>query len=149
VREHEVLQSRWPAVYPEPHAPRNFAVMPFRAEREAAYSVIAECARRAGVEPVRGDEAEGQEIIESIWREIGRATHVTVDLSGFNPNVCLELGIADTLGRPTLLIGEQGTERILKVALPGVAKRRCQPYGADPRNSPLFVSAVKKFFAPD
>lgn len=147
VREHEVLQSRWPAVYPEPHAPRNFAVMPFRAEREAAYAVIAASAQRAGVEPVRGDAAQGQEIIESIWQEIGRATHVTVDLSGFNPNVCLELGIADTLGRPTLLIGEQGTDRRLKQALPGVAKRRCQTYGSDPRNSPPFLAAVRKFFA--
>ncbi|MGH6622878.1 MAG: hypothetical protein ACREBN_02850, partial [Burkholderiaceae bacterium] len=147
VREHAVLQSRWPAVYPEPHAPRNFAVMPFRTEREAAYTMIAASARRAGVEPVRGDQADGQEIIESIWQEIGRATHVTVDLSGFNLNVCLELGIADTLGRSTLLIGEQGTERILKVALPGVAKRRCQTYAADPRNSPAFLAALKTFFA--
>lgn len=146
-REHELLQTRWPGQYPDPHSPRNFAVMPFRTEREAAYEVIDACARHAGVEPVRGDQAEGQEIIESIWKEICRATHVTVDLSGFNLNVCLELGMADTLGRPTLLIGEQGTERLLKAALPGVAKRRCQTYAADPGNSPQFAATLMKFFA--
>lgn len=146
-REHALLQTRWPGLYPDLHTPRNFAVMPFRGELEAAYAVIEACARQAGVEPVRGDQAEGQEIIESIWQEICRATHVTVDLSGFNLNVCLELGIADTLGRPTLLIGEQGTERRMGATLPGVAKRRCHVYAADPGNDPQFVRALKRFFA--
>ncbi len=145
-REHEILQSRWPARYPDPRAPRNFAVMPFRAEREGAYAIVAGSAKRAGVEPVRGDEAEGQEIIESIWQEICSATHVTVDLSGFNLNVCLELGMADTIGRRTLLIGEQGTERHLKDALPGVAKRRCLPYSGDPNGTPQFAAGLQKFF---
>ncbi len=146
-REHELLQTRWPGLYPNPSAPRSFAVMPFRTEREAAYEVIDATARDAGVEPVRGDQSEGQEIIESIWQEICRATHVTVDLSGFNLNVCLELGMADALGRPTLLIGELWTERKLGAVLPGVAKRRCQTYAPDPHSSPLFAAAVKKFFA--
>lgn len=145
--QHELLQTRWPGLYPDPRARRTFAVMPFRREREAAYAVIEASARQAGVEPVRGDQADGQEIIESIWHEICRATHVTVDISGFNPNVCLELGMADALGRPTLLIGEQGTERLVKAALPAVAKRRCQPYEADPRHAPQFAAALKKFFA--
>ena len=146
-REHEILQSRWPARYPDARAPRNFAVMPFRAEREGAYAIVAASAKRAGVEPVRGDEAGGQEIIESIWQEICCATHVTVDLSGFNLNVCLELGIADTIGRRTLLIGEQGTERHLKDALPGVAKRRCLTYSGDPNGTPQFAAGLQKFFA--
>ncbi len=146
-REREILQPRWPAQYPDPRTPRNFAVMPFRVEREGAYAVVAASAKRAGVEPVRGDEAEGQEIIESIWQEICCATHVTVDLSGFNLNVCLELGIADTIGRRTLLIGEQGTERHLKDALPGVAKRRCLTYSSDPKGSPQFATGLQKFFA--
>jgi len=70
-----------------------------------------------------------------------------VDLSGFNLNVCLELGIADTIGRRTLLIGEQGTERHLKDALPGVAKRRCLTYSGDPKGSPQFAAGLQKFFA--
>ncbi|MDO9597299.1 MAG: hypothetical protein Q7J47_06225 [Azoarcus sp.] len=146
-RHHELLQTRWPGMYPSPRAPRTFAVMPFRHEREAAYAVIEATARQAGIEPVRGDQADGQEIIESIWQEICRATHVTVDLSGFNPNVCLELGMADALGRPTLLIGEQGTEQQMDATLPGVAKRRCHTYAVDPGNDPQFARALKRFFA--
>ena len=146
-RRHELLQTRWRGLYPVPRAPRTFAVMPFRRERDAAYAVIEATAREAGVEPVRGDQAEGQEIIESIWQEICRATHVTVDLSGFNLNVCLELGMADALGRRTLLIGEQGTERLVEAALPAVAKRRCHTYEENPRSTPQFATALKKFFA--
>ncbi len=96
---------------------------------------------------MRGDEAEGQEIIESIWQELCRAIHVTVDLSGFNPNVCLELGIADTIGRRTLLLGEQGTERRLKEALPGVAKRRCLSYSNDPSSSQQLTAGLQSSLA--
>ena len=145
--EHDVLLPRWPGSYPDPAAPRWFAVMPFRDEREHAYEVMREAAKRAGIEPVRGDTADGQEIIESIWREIGRASRVTVDLSGFNFNVCLELGIAHTLGRPVLLVGEKGTAQRMAAALPSVAKWRCHTYEADPRSRPEFQATLQKFFA--
>jgi len=36
---------------------------------------------------------------------------VFVDLTEYNLNVCLELGVADTLGRPTFLFGCEGTEK--------------------------------------
>ena len=145
--EHEVLLPRWPGSYPDPAAPRWFAVMPFRDEREPAYEVMREAAKRAGIEPVRGDTAEGQEIIESIWQEICRASRVTIDLSGFNFNVCLELGIAHTLGRPVLLVGEKGTAQRMAKALPSVAKWRCHTYEADPRSRPEFSATLQKFFA--
>ena len=145
--EHEVLLPRWPGSYPDPAAPRWFAVMPFRGEREPAYDVMREIAKRAGVEPVRGDTADGQEIIESIWQEICRATRVTVDLSGFNLNVCLELGTAHTLGRPVLLVGEKGTAQRMAAALPSVAKWRCHTYEANPRSRPEFQATLQKFFA--
>jgi hypothetical protein len=145
--EHEVLLPRWPGSYPDPAAPRWFAVMPFRDEREPAYDVMREAAKRAGIEPVRGDTAEGQEIIESIWQEICRASRVTVDLSGFNLNVCLELGIAHTLGRPVLLVGEEGTAQRMAAALPNVAKWRCHTYEADRRSRPEFQTTLQKFFA--
>ncbi len=136
--EHDVLLPRWPGAYPDPHHPRSFAVMPFRQEHEPAYAVIAAAAREAGVDPVRGDVAEGQQIIESIWNGICRATHVTADLTGLNPNVCLELGVAHALGRPTLIVGREGTERSLARALPGVAKWRCHTFPTDPRTKPEF-----------
>ena len=95
---------------------------------------------------MRGDRAEGREIIESIWQEICIATHVTVDLSGVNLNVCLELGIADAIGRRTLLIREQGSDGRLQKALP-VAKRRCLAYARDTGSAPGFAAEVQRFFA--
>jgi hypothetical protein len=144
--QREILLPRWPGGYPDPRRPRCFAVMPFREGPERAYVVIADAARDAEVEPVRGDVAEGQQIIESIWQEICAATHLTVDLTGLNLNVCLELGIAHTLGRPTWLIGAEGTERTLRAKLPGVAKWRCHAYAADPRTRPEFRAGLDKFF---
>jgi hypothetical protein len=143
--EHDVLLPRWPGAYPDPLRPRLFAVMPFRQEQDLAYDVLADEASKAGVDPVRGDLAEGQQIIRSIWDEICRATHITADLTGLNLNVCLELGIAHTLGRPTLIIGREGTEHVLRNALPAVAKWRCHKYPADPDTSPSFRAAVAKF----
>lgn len=142
----EVVLPPWPGAYPNPASPRLFAVMPFRADQEPAYAAVARAARQAGVEPVRGDVAEGQQIIASIWDELCRATHVTIDLSGFNPNVCLEMGIAHALGRQTLLIGAGGTERQLARRLPSVAKWRCHTYEGT-RPSPQFEAALARFFA--
>jgi len=145
--DHEILYPRWPGAYPDPGRPRLFAVMPFRAEQARGYAAIAAAGRKAGVEVIRGDLAEGQQIIASIWEEICRATHVTVDLTGLNPNVCLELGIAQTLGRRTLIIGRDGTERALAGALPGAAKWRCHTYAPDAAPRREFQAAVSQFLA--
>ena len=141
--EHEILLPRWPGSYPEAAKPRCFSVMPFRAECEVAHAAMAVAAATADLTMVRGDQAEGQEIIESIWNEICRATHVTVDLSGYNLNVCLELGIAHALGRNVLLIGAEGTERELQRKLPNVSKWRCHTYKRGPQSK--FLSIVNRF----
>jgi hypothetical protein len=146
--EHEILVPRWPGAYPNARAPRCFAVMPFREEQERAYAVVAAAARRAGLESIRGDLAEGQQIVRSIWEEICRATHVTVDLSGLNLNVCLELGIAHALGRSVLLIARAGTEEELRERLPGVAKWRCHIYHTDGPIKRELGPALDKFFGP-
>jgi hypothetical protein len=146
-KEHDVLLPRWPGDYPNPLAPRCFAVLPYREAPQRAYAVVEAAARKAGVEPVRGDVAEGEQIVESIWIEICRATHITVDLTDFNPNVCLELGIAHTLGRPTRMIGREGTERALGTRLPGAAKWRCHAYAADPVRSRELRAMLEKFFS--
>ena len=145
-RGHDILFPRWPSAYPDPHSPRCFVIMPFRAELDKTYRVVTRAAEQAGVKPVRGDIADGQQIIESIWEEICCATHVVVDLTGLNLNVCLELGIAHTLGRPTWLIGREGAERTLHDALPGIAKWRCHTYPKDPARKPQFIAGLTTFF---
>jgi hypothetical protein len=145
--EHDILFPRWPGSYPDPRAPRCFTIMPFRGAPQRAYGVVEAAAQRAGVQPVRGDISEGQQIIESIWDEICRATHITVDMTGFNLNVCLELGIAHTLGRSTRIIGVSGTERELLTRLPSVAKWRCHVYGEEGRSKRGLQTVLERFFA--
>ena len=139
-----VIYPRWPISYPDPLAPRCFVVMPFRRELDSIWNALARECDRAGIEPVRGDLAEGQAIIASIWEEIGRATYIIGDLTGLNPNVCLELGIADALGRRMFLIGAPGTEKSL---FPNLAKQRCHPYSPGPWDGTQFGTALRKFLA--
>jgi hypothetical protein len=98
--------------------------------------------REAGLTPVRGDAAEGGEIIQSIWKETTSATHVFVDLTGYNLNVCLELGVADTLGRPTFLFGCEGTE---KTPFRCIEKRRIHIHGEKLLESPALAPALDRF----
>ncbi len=136
----DVLYTRWPGSYPAES--RCFVVMPFRRELDKTYHAISRECERAAVNPIRGDVASGQEIILSIWEEICQATHVIVDLTGLNSNVCLELGIADTLGRKTLLVGRKGTEKEL---FPSIAKRRLNLYPTDPIHSAPFTRVLQDF----
>lgn len=143
-----VVTPRWPLSYALGGRPRCFIVMPFAKEMEATqrtYRAIGDECARIGVDTIRGDVAVGQEIIRSICEETGRASHVLVDLTGFNPNVCLELGIADLLGKKTLLIGLAGTETRL---FPNIAKRRCHPYGERGWDDGQFAGVVQRFLAP-
>ncbi len=140
-----VVRPRWRPV-PQEDTPRWFAVMPFRPNALARWTAMLLPIARAHpeVKAVRGDIAPGQHIIASIWEELCRATHVTVDLSGLNLNVCLEAGIAHALGRRTLFIGEEGTTRSLGVALPELAKWRCHEYGKG--SGKRFHDEVRRFF---
>lgn len=144
-RVQSLLYPRWPGLYPNPEQPRCFIIMPFREELGGIYSIIEHLCNTAHIDPIRGDTAQGPEIISSIWEEIGRATHITVDLTDFNPNVCLELGIADTLGRNTLLIARQGTEKQLERTFPSIAKRRCHLYPESPEKDAEFIKQLQGF----
>lgn len=140
-----VLRPRWPAFYPDPAQPRGFLVMPFDpnlSNTQAMRHAIEGRLREVGVTPVRGDVAEGDEIIQSIWEETTRATHVFVDLTGYNLNVCLELGVADTLGRPTFLFGCEGTE---KKPFRCIEKRRIHIYEDKLLESAAFAPALDRF----
>jgi hypothetical protein len=80
-------------------------------------------------------------VIRSIWEEIACATHVVVDLTGFNANVALELGIAHTLGRPCLLVGQDAT---VKHLFPMIAKQRFFSYMTASDLEPLLRDFLRK-----
>ena len=122
-----LVQPRWVPVYPEGKAPRLFHVMPFRPEEWArrVSAVARSASENAGAAYVRGDEVADPDVIRSIWDEIARATHVLVDLSRFNANVALELGIAHTLGKKVLAVGQDDTVDDL---FPSIRKLRIHRY---------------------
>lgn len=97
---------------PPPHeplpgaAPTCFIVMPFgQPESDLVHRVLREACLRAGLQPVRGDDLfTPSDILDDIWRGITGAQCVVADITGRNPNVMYELGIAHTLAKPVLIL---------------------------------------------
>ncbi len=116
----------WPGAYPTAEGRRCFHVMPVGLEwSDQVMATSAALCEELGVSYVRGDLVEDPRVIRSIWDEICRASHVVADVSGFNANVALELGLAHTLGRPTLILGAGDTvERLF----PALLKLRVERY---------------------
>jgi hypothetical protein len=80
--------------------------MPFHALFEAEYErVIRPAIEEAGLSCVRGDEIYTQQaIIHDIWQSIRQARLVVAELSGRNPNVMYEIGLAHAIGKPIILL---------------------------------------------
>jgi len=86
-----------------------FVIMPFRPEFDAVYrSLIKPVAEQFGLTVLRADEiyAPGS-ITEQIRAAVQQARLCIADVSDRNPNVLYEVGIAHTLGKPTVLITKQ------------------------------------------
>ncbi|HNT71850.1 MAG TPA: hypothetical protein PKK92_02185, partial [Methanothrix sp.] len=65
---------------------------------------------RAGLVPRRAlDFGDDEEKLKAIWREICRARMVVADLTGTDPLVMYELGIAHTIGKESLVLCRRGT----------------------------------------
>ena len=78
---------------------------------EPFLSIYADCIRppleRAGFRVMKADEdlfSPGEYIIQEIWRLINRSRLLVADVTGKNPNVFYELGIAHTVGRDVIII---------------------------------------------
>lgn len=138
----------WPGSYPRPGARRCFHVTPFGPPWAGeVMRVVAEACRTAEppVEYVRGDQVLDADIIRSIWDHLCQASHVVVDLTGLNPNVALELGIAHTLGRNVLLVTQDDQS---KGFLPAIEKLRSHRYSlVDDRGLEPLRQALGRFLA--
>jgi nucleoside 2-deoxyribosyltransferase len=121
-----LIHPLYPPAYPAQNENRVFHVTPFGPPWAAkTTSHIRKACKNKNTKYIRGDEAVGANVIQSIWYEIARASHIIADLTDLNANVALEIGIAHTLGRPTLLTGQ--TE-VIKKLFPMIAKLRVIPY---------------------
>jgi hypothetical protein len=83
-----------------------FVIMPFHALYEAQYEqVIKPAIQESGLSCVRGDEIfQRQAVIQDIWIAVRTSRVVVAELSGRNPNVMYEIGLAHALGKPIILI---------------------------------------------
>jgi hypothetical protein len=110
-----------------PRAPSCFIVMPFGQEWSAdVHRILAKGCDAAGVRAVRGDDLfTPTDILEDIWQSINAADFVIADITGRNPNVLYELGIAHTLAKPVLILSREAVDIPIDLAT-----RRVILYGA-------------------
>lgn len=86
-----------------------FVMMPFGAWFDRYYQEIyVPAIKDAGFEPVRADELfTTGSVVEQIWEQIEKAKLLLADLSGKNPNVFYELGLAHAAKKPVVFTASQ------------------------------------------
>src|SRR5690606_22624136 len=67
--------------------------------------------RPLGFQCLRADLVHGQIVMEDVWVKITQAAFLIADVTGQNPNVMYEVGIAHAIGKPTVLL-TQDLDRI-------------------------------------
>jgi len=84
-----------------------FVMMPFAEPVGTYYRTIYEVAiKKTGLRPVRADDdmfATGK-IVDQVWTGIQAAKVLVAELTGRNPNVFYELGLAHALQKPVVLV---------------------------------------------
>jgi hypothetical protein len=85
-----------------------FTIMPFGGWFDDYYaSVYKPAIEAAGLSPCRADDLyRPSAIVNDIWSYTKSAKLILADLSGKNPNVFYELGLAHALAKPAILITE-------------------------------------------
>ena len=89
-------------------APHVFVAMPFSAPLKVVYSgPIKVACKRLKLSVERGDDIfSASDIVSDIWEAIYNAGAMVADCTDRNPNVFYEIGMADTLGTPVILISQ-------------------------------------------
>jgi hypothetical protein len=87
--------------------------MPYSGHYEQNYEQFFKGAiQNAGLDPVLAAHLSGPRIIvEDIWEQTKNAFVVLADMTGKNPNVFYEIGLAHALGKPVVLVIDQKEKR--------------------------------------
>lgn len=85
-----------------------FVLMPFEETMRPIYDDhIRIVVESEGISCVRADEVVGtKQITWDVWEKINRARFLIADLTGKNPNVFYEVGIAHALGKEVILVSQ-------------------------------------------
>ena len=90
-----------------------FVLMPFKPDLDATYENAIRPAVIANgrLSCTRADEIYGpRPIMADIWRSINAASLVLADLTGRNPNVLYELGLAHAIQKPVILLTQKNDD---------------------------------------
>lgn len=88
-----------------------FMIMPFQDDLKPIYDHIKQIARNLNMTVKRGDDFFSHStIMAEIWAVTNSAKLIICDCTGKNPNVFYELGIAHTLGKPTIIITQDAAD---------------------------------------
>ena len=87
-------------------APKCFVIMPFKAELNYFYLYLRDYLREQhGVDAERGDhEVLTKPLMEKIRENIQSADCVIAEVTGSNPNVFYEVGLAHAYGKPVIFL---------------------------------------------
>ncbi len=96
----------------EPERSTCFVVMPFGEPFDSYYrQIISPAIVSNKLVVVRGDDINHPgPIMEQIWNEISVSRLCVAELTGHNPNVMYELGLAHALGKPVVQIAQNATD---------------------------------------
>lgn len=83
-----------------------FIMMPFGGQFDSYYrQVLCPAVEASGMQPVRADEIfSSRALMDDVSRAIEGAGICLADVSGRNPNVAYELGMAHALGKPVIML---------------------------------------------
>lgn len=89
-----------------------FVVMPFNPLFQSEYeNIIQPALTELDIECIRGDEIYSkQRIMDDIWASIRSCRFVLAELTGRNPNVLYEIGLAHAIGKPVIVITRNGDD---------------------------------------
>lgn len=86
-------------------------MMPFAAEFNAVYGALQKAAMDTGMQCKRADDIwSNDHIIQDIVDLVCKANVVICDLTGRNPNVFYEMGMAHTLGKDVIIITQSAQD---------------------------------------
>jgi len=79
---------------------------PFGPQFDRYYrNIFAPAISRSGLKPLRGDSIFGPSaIVSDIWDLLKQSTMALAELTGRNPNVFYELGLAHAVGKPVIMV---------------------------------------------
>ena len=86
-----------------------FVIMPFSGDWSDDYysQIYCPAITEAGLEPHRADDLFApNNVVEDIWGYTQKAKIILADLTGKNPNVFYELGLAHAIAKPAILVTE-------------------------------------------